>query len=118
MEQEKVDFGTAVSSKIPRLELIPKEALISLAGRFELGIERHPEKHWNALSTNRYSALTREFLLARMAHVVHHAYDAIYKIKNDSTYSEEDDAGAILFGGAALACYTEIMKRPSASTVR
>ncbi len=108
--KDKVDFGSATGSKISRYELIPKVALECLSGRFEVGLERHKEKAWNALSENRHSALTKEWVMARMAHAVEHAMDAIQKINSGQFFEpgfSEDDAGAIMFAGAVLAAYIE-----------
>lgn len=99
-----LSIGTAALTKIPRFELIPKEALISLALRFEKGIERHKEKAWNALSSNHQSALTEEWVLARLGHAIDHAYNALAKLHSGAD-DGEDDAGALMFAGAVLACY-------------
>ena len=99
-----LSIGTAALTKIPRFELIPKEALISLALRFEKGIERHKEKAWNALSSNYQSALTEEWVLARLGHAIDHAYNALAKLHSGAD-DGEDDAGALMFAGAVLACY-------------
>jgi hypothetical protein len=106
---EVLSFGTAASTKIPRYELIPKAALMSLASRFEKGIERHAEKAWNALSPNYESALTKEWVTARLAHAIDHAYNALLKLQNGID-DGEDDAGALMFAGAVLAVYKTLMQ--------
>lgn len=106
---EVLSIGTAASTKIPRYELIPKPALAALASRFEVGVERHKEKAWNSLSPNFDTALTREWVIARLAHAVDHAYNALAKL-HSGVEDGEDDAGAIMFAGSVLACYKSAAK--------
>lgn len=109
---EVLSIGTAASTKIPRYELIPKPALAALASRFEVGVERHKEKAWNSLSPNFDTALTREWVIARLAHAVDHAYNALAKL-HSGVEDGEDDAGAIMFAGSVLACYKSAAKAAS-----
>lgn len=103
---ETIDFNGVKSTKLPRLELIPKSTLISLAERFELGIERKGSYAWNASRSDLHKTLEDEkFVMERLSHCIHHCYDAINKIIEGKILEGEDDAGAILFAGSVLAEY-------------
>ena len=108
-------YGKIKSTKLPRLELIPKSALECYAERLELGIERKGDGAYNALNTKLIDEMTveqlKDFTIERLAHIVHHAYDAIGKIVNCKLFEGEDDAGAILFGGGVLAEYRKRIKK-------
>lgn len=105
-------FGKVTSTKLARLELIPKSALIALADRFELGIERKGEGAWNAASQANEEVLQdKAFVIERLSHCIHHCYDAIKKLVLDCPNEGEEDAGAILFAGAVLAEYKGIGKK-------
>jgi hypothetical protein len=70
--------------------------LIALANRFELGEKKHGRGQWKKGLSD------KEFVLARLNHVIYHAYKLIDKIETDSDFSTDDDAGAIMWGGAFL----------------
>lgn len=96
--------GGASSSYCPEFHRIPLSALYSLAERFKLGEElRKGKGSWNAVSPLRESALTQEWVRARLEHVVKHAMIALGKWEGAIPDDGDDDAGAILFGGAVLA---------------
>ena len=100
--------GTS-SSKIPRFDLIPYKAQLRLAKRFEVGLETHKEKSWNARS--KQDALTdEEFIIARASHVIHHAMKLIAKRTGQLPPDEDDDAAAIAWGGIFLCEATELKK--------
>ena len=104
-------FGKVISTKKARLELIPKSALEALALIFETGIDRKGDGAWNALTQAHAEVITsKEFVIERLSHVVHHCYDAIAKLVKDEVWEGEEDSGAILFGGAVLAEYKRILK--------
>lgn len=104
-------FNGVTSTKLPRYELIPKSALDSLALRLELGVQRKGDGAWNALNNKRYAALENpDFVIERLSHVIHHCMDAIAKIARGNILNGEDDAGAILFGGAVLAEYKKMLQ--------
>ncbi len=108
---EKVRYATGVTaSKGPRLDLIPYAALVALAGRFELGLERHEDGAWNARDDKEFPA-DLEWVMARLSHIISHAYKAMGKITGKLPNDGEDDAGAIMWGGAFLACYYEHMNK-------
>jgi hypothetical protein len=99
--------GATSSSQIPAASLIPTEALIRLAKRFELGVERKGDKAWNALSSNQAVLVDREFIMHRISHVILHAMKLRDKLVSGVAIDEEDDAGAISWGGAFLCCATK-----------
>lgn len=101
--------GGGSSSNAPRLELIPFEALVRAARRFELGIANRPDgSAWNAISDNREACLKdREFLINRAAHVALHAMKLKAILSGELPDDGDDHAGAILWGGCFLACATE-----------
>jgi hypothetical protein len=102
------DYGKATRSRKPRYALIPHCALNDLAERFELGQIKHGGKAWNAHSKNKTEALTKEWVVAAMEHVIHHAMTAIDKL-HGINHEEDNDAGAIMFGGAVLSAYNELV---------
>jgi hypothetical protein len=107
MKPEGVVFKSgAASSKIPRLDLIPRKALLRVAGRFELGLERHGERSWNAASSQACLE-DREFLIYRAAHVIDHALKLIAKLRGQLPDDGDDDAAAIAWGGICLCEATE-----------
>lgn len=94
--------GAVSSSKIPRLDLIPYRSIVRLAARFELGLERHGEKAWNALSSNQQVLTDRDFVIARAAHAANHALLLIGKLTGCIPDDGDDDAAAIMWSGACL----------------
>lgn len=109
-EQVPMSGGKVLSSHIPRWELIPTVAIDCLADRFAAGIERKGDKSWNAIATNQDAIMYKKFLLDRCAHIARHAMLLRDKLLlGDIDPSDDDDAGAILFGGALMACATRRM---------
>lgn len=101
--------GALSTSQIPRIELIPTEAITRLATRFGLGEERKKDKAWNANSDNQAAIMDREFILARIGHVIYHALKLRDKVvRGEDPLLVDDDAGAIIWGGAFLC---EVTKR-------
>lgn len=98
--------GKAASTPIPPLHLIPTIALEKLAERFQLGIERKGDKSWNALSNNQECLEDVEFLIDRLGHIIHHALKLRDKLKDQDIekIKQDDDAGAIAWGGVFLIC--------------
>lgn len=96
----------ASSSVISRFELIPRAALTRLTRRFELGIERHKERAWNALQ-NPQAVKDREFVLARLGHTIDHAYKLIGELFCNMAPDGDDHAAAIMFGGVVACMATE-----------
>ena len=107
-ESEIVKFGNGkVSSKIPRLELIPRQALSDLALRFERGVRIKGDGAWNAL-TDPAAADDKQFVIDRLAHCIDHCYKAIDAINHNlpmKDLQDGGDAGAIMFAGALLSCH-------------
>jgi hypothetical protein len=94
----------ASSSRVPRLDLIPRRALNRIALRFEEGITKHKERAWNARQ-NPQALQDKEFLIARCVHAIHHALRLIDKLEGRPVPNPEDDDAAAL--GWAGICLTE-----------
>lgn len=109
------------SSKIPRIDLIPTEAIVRLAERFQLGVERKGDKAWNVTTDNQAAIMDREFILARIAHVIYHALklrDKVISGEDPLKAGGDDDAGAIIWGGAFLCEVTKRMNDRVESVTR
>jgi len=102
--------GAVSSSELPSLHLIPTEALVRLAQRFDLGVVRKKEKAWNAISLNQQVLADREFILHRIGHVIIHAMKLRDKLLGAAVDDGDDDAGAIAWAGAFLCCATKALK--------
>jgi len=112
MNNKKVVFKSGASStKIPRFELIPRIALVALADRYELGLERHGETAWSILSADQSPLDDKEWLTARLAHVIDHATKALDKLHGRIPDDGDDDAAAIMWGGSVLAAARDHQRR-------
>lgn len=108
--EEKVQFKGGLSGTAkPKFSLIPYSALVALANRFTLGFAKYGEQSWNGYNTNQ-ELVSEDWVVSRLEHVIHHAMTAIGKIKGSIPDDGDDDAGAILFGGAALAEFGKFQK--------
>lgn len=92
----------ASSSVKPHFELIPYEALVALANRFQLGLDKYGSGAWNALSPNQRQLDDDEWIESRLSHIIHHAYQIIMKRRGLIPDDCDDDAAAIMWGGACL----------------
>lgn len=112
IEEIKVkEFSGVISTKIPRFELIPFSALEALARIFEAGIAKKGDGAWNALTPHKNEALKdKAFVIERLSHVIKHCYQAIRKVQDGKEWEGEEDAGAVMFGGAVLAEYKRMRK--------
>ncbi len=118
MEEQKIFENGVSSSKIPRYELIPREALISLARIFEEGVQlKGADRAWNGTRRNYLSMLSREFVVERLAHGIDHASKAIQAITQGNQV-DPHDAGAIMFAGAVMACYLSRVETDEAFAMR
>lgn len=104
---QEIKFASGASSSYcPPYYLIPKNALERLANVFQRGINRKGDAAWNVYGSQ--EALTDiNFVIDRVSHIIKHALQyrdkLIGKIDwNDPNYPE-DDAAAIMWGGAFLA---------------
>lgn len=110
-ELKSVEFKSgAASTKVPRLDLIPYEALCRLADRFELGLERHKEKSWNARQ-NQQALEDKEWVIARAVHTIHHALKYIEKLEGRLADDGDDDAAAIMWAGACLIMAKKVQQK-------
>lgn len=90
----------ATSSRGPRLDLVPHHALVRLAARYELGAAKHGRDNW------RKGLGDIEYLRDRISHAIEHAYkllDDLDCFERDGTLPSDDNAGALMWGGA-FAC--------------
>lgn len=101
MSEELQDFGKVNSSIKPRFGLIPYEAMVALANRYELGEKKHKGKTWNA-TTDQTILANREWIISRAEHVIYHAFQYLMKIEGIIPDDGDDDAGAIMWGGSCL----------------
>jgi hypothetical protein len=76
--------------------LIPREALVRLARRYELGLVKHGKDNW------RQGIEDREYTVERAGHVIDHALKLIDKLEGREPDDGDDDAAAIMWGGAFL----------------
>lgn len=102
--------GGGSSSQCPPYETIPAEALDALALRIARGMRNKGKACWNGISENRETALTKEFVLNRLGHLLKHTMLAIDRVNGRIPNDPEEtadggDAGAILWAGAMLAVY-------------
>lgn len=107
----KAPYKPNKGTRVPRLDLIPRAALLSLAARFEKGIESFGADAWNASLDKEAlerGASDKEFVEARLNHVLDHATKALAKLRGQMPEDGDDDAGAILFAGALLAVHRSI----------
>lgn len=100
--------GIVTSSKVPALHLIPTEALLCLADRFEVGTKRKGDGAWNALTKNQECLDDNAFLIERCSHIIRHTMMLRDQLAHGYNSDDEDtpyeNAGAIIFGGALMAC--------------
>jgi hypothetical protein len=99
----------AKTSSCPRLDLIPYEAQVRQAARFELGLERYEKDNW------RKGLRDNDYVAGRIAHLLNHGARFLAKMEGRLADDGEDDAGAILWAGAFLACRTTC---PCGATIR
>lgn len=101
-KQEKLFFRGGVASTVkPQLHLIPHAALVGLANRFQLGQEKYGSRAWNGLS-NQVVLEDKEWLKERISHIIDHAYLYLQKLEGIISDDGDDDASAIMWGGACL----------------
>jgi hypothetical protein len=101
LEEEKQEFKHTTSSNKPSFYLIPYEALVGVANRFQLGEDKHKPKAWNALSSQE-GLKDKEWIRSRVAHIIHHAYTYLQKVEGIIPDDGDDDASAITWGGMFL----------------
>jgi hypothetical protein len=87
----------ARSSKCLDYTGIPLSTLDALAERQMLGAEKHGRNNY------RKGLDDRDYTLARLSHVIRHAATLAAKMDGREPWNEDDDIGAILWGGMFLA---------------
>lgn len=97
----------ATSSACHDYAQIPISALDALAARFEYGEKKHGRDNW------RKGLHDKTYVVERLNHVIRHAKLLADKLMGLAQWDEDDDAGAILWGGAfaAEAC---LLHKPKA----
>jgi hypothetical protein len=90
----------AKTSACPRLDLIPYEANVRMAERFEVGLKRYGRDNWRKGLTD------EDYVAERIAHMMNHGARFLAKMQGRMPDDGEDDAGAILWAGAFLAART------------
>ena len=99
-DQTTVHTSGAKSSKCPRMDLIPYEALVRMAARFELGLERYGLDNW------RNGIRDADYVRERVSHLMNHCARLLEKLSGRMGDDGEDDVAAILWAGAFLAART------------
>lgn len=110
IKETRETIGGLGSTRKPRYRYIPHCALDDLARRFEVGQERHGKNAMSALTG--HEKITKEWVIARLEHVINHCMLAIEEVHRSvvvdpSTEGVEDNAGAIMFGGAILSLWNK-----------
>lgn len=90
----------ARTSTAPRMDLIPYEALVRMADRFEVGLARYGRDNW------RVGLRDDDYVAERVAHLMNHAAVLLEKLAGRRMDDGEDDIGAVLWAGAFLAART------------
>ena len=88
-----------VSSYCPPFNLIPLSALVCLAKRYELGAKKYGPHSW----IDNMDRIGVEYVIERLNHTVYHCLKLISKLENRIPWDGDDDASAILWGGACAA---------------
>jgi hypothetical protein len=97
-----VSKGGATSSKIPGIDQIPYSAIIALAKRYSLGEQKHGRDNW------KQGLDDKKYMIERLGHVINHAYKQIAILQGDIPDDGDDNAGAIMWGGAMLAEFKKL----------
>ena len=73
-----------------------------MTGRMELGLERHKEKSWNALTPNHPALSDKDAIVARAAHAIDHASKLIAILTGQIPDDGDDHASAVMWAGTFL----------------
>ena len=84
----------ATASECPDFAQIPLGALMALARRYELGEKKHGRDNW------RKGLADKSYVIARLNHTIYHCLKLVEKIEGKRPLDSDDDAGAIMWGGA------------------
>ena len=97
MEEEKILHACgSTSSKVPRLDYIPRIAAEKLAERYALGAIKHGKYNYKQGLTD------KEYVLERCAHIIEHTMKYVEELEGLVPPSGDDNAAAIMWGGAFL----------------
>ncbi len=105
----------ASASIAPKFHLVPLKALVRLCNRFEFGAHKHGAYNWmNGLPGTLTIPPTPDprvaYALERANHVVYHALRLQAKLQGLLPPDQDDDAGAIMWGGAFLSEVVDALK--------
>ena len=101
MKDDRTTHNGVGTSHCPDFSQIPLEALVSLARRYELGAKKHGKDNW------RPGIKDKSYCIERLNHVINHAFTLIGKLEGRIENDGDDDAGAILWGGALAVLATK-----------
>lgn len=98
-DQEEIVIASsgARASACPDFTAIPKSAITALAERIDLGAAKHGRDNY------RKGLADKEYIRARLSHVIRHAFTLAAKLDGREPWNEDDDIGALLWGGMFLA---------------
>lgn len=108
-EETLENYGNATSSKKPKFNLFPFLAFLDGVQRFELGQKKHGVNAYNAINSE--AIKNKEWVITRAEHIIYHAFLFLIKYQDKMTPEmaerlgtdmEDNDAAAILWGGAVL----------------
>lgn len=102
-EAKTVSLSGATSSALAAYDQLPYLAMARLAERYKLGELKHGRDNW------RKGLGDKQYVLGRLGHVIHHALKAIAIIEGRIEDDGDDNAGAIMWGGAFLAEAQEVL---------
>jgi hypothetical protein len=77
---------------------IPLEAMTALADRFALGAIKHGRGNW------RGGLPDKDYVRERLNHIIRHAMTLQAKLEGLLPWDEDDDAGALIWGGCFAVC--------------
>lgn len=111
VEKKKIFKSGTTSTTKPRFELLPYEGLKRAAIRYELGLQKHGDRAWNALSPNQVALTDKEWLIERCSHGIQHLYNLIEKLNGRVELTAgEDDAGAVAWCGLTLSAAVTVLE--------
>lgn len=93
----------ASSSEAPAFHLIPLSAVLRLAARYKAGAVKHGPMNWRkglGQTPPPQPSILTEYCIERLNHVIYHAFKLIAKLQGFRPQDGDDDAGAIMWGGA------------------
>lgn len=107
-----VSFSSGVqSTDVPPFHLIPTVALVEIANRFKLGVERKGDKAWNAISSNQECLADDKFIIDRVGHAMLHLMRLRDALISGVVDEIVDDAAAVAWSGVFFICAASMVTR-------